>query len=90
MINLNQTPEAILTMKDGEQATLDGHTVRLDVDNINRQHNVYLTVVSDTSNIKLIDPDDYDQVHVRSYSDVAVMGRDTLVDRLKTKQYFFG
>lgn len=86
MINLNQTPEAILTMNDGEHVTLDGHTFRFDVDHVARQNFVYLTMTSNTTNIARMD-EEYDLIHVRSLTEVAMMERDMLMARIKNKQY---
>lgn len=89
MINLNQTPEAIMTMKNGEQATFDGHTFRLDVDHVLRSDYVNLTMIGDTSQVVRID-EEYPLVHVRSLKEVAMMERVQLVARIKAKEYLIG
>jgi hypothetical protein len=93
MISLNETPDAVLTMNDGDEATLDGRTFTFTV--MLPPEEVFLTEVG--SRIKEYNNDFEDRIprpeygdyvkHVRRLDFTAVMTRTMLLEALNAGAY---
>ena len=79
-INLNETPEAIFDMKEGDLAYIDNQRMVLE---FTFDGKVYLSA----SSVVTLDPG-YDWVHVRDVEWTAVHTRRTLVNMIRNKTYY--
>lgn len=99
MINLNETPEALLTVADGEDVVLDGQIFMVSASlDLVLGPNIYLTLMDgDSEAIKELSEDGldfdsyYDKIHVREPKDqYALLTREAFVQIIKSKGYYIG
>lgn len=99
MINLNENPQAVLDMRDGEIVLVDDHQFKFEVheETTWSEERVFLTAqdpVAIVGQQAFSDPDGeyryYEWVHLRMSNNAlggAAMARSEMVDILQNKQY---